>query len=200
MDDNEMYRKAFTTCLDIVKDRDYSCDDLYSKLTVDEFKYLISSDNLNIIGKNNDLNKVIYIRFVTINKVRSALIKEIVTEISKEVSDTINYEIILVLKSRPTSIIKKIEKEFSNLQIMYCKQLIYNITKHRLVPKHTKLKPEEVNKLMNIYSISSKYQIPIILKHDPIARYYNFKSGDVLRIDTSLGSINSNYFNYRCVR
>ena len=83
---------------------------------------------------------------------------------------------------------------------MYLKQLMYNPTKHKLVPKHTKISQQELSKIMDFYSIASKNQLPIILKDDPIVRYYNFKTGDVLKINASLGSLNTNYHSYRCVR
>lgn len=202
MDEIEAYQCAWKTCLELIYDRNYQYDELYNTLNLDEFKYLITSNNLNVIGKNIENNKIIYIKFITLNKIRSSSIKEIINEIIKEISDNSEYDIILVLKNKPSTIIQKIEKDkdYSNIQIMYLKQLMYNPTKHKLVPKHTKISQQELSKIMDFYSIASKNQLPIILKDDPIVRYYNFKTGDVLKINASLGSLNTNYHSYRCVR
>ena len=106
------------------------------------------------------------------------------------------------MKNKPTSIIKKLEKdkEYANLQIMYTKQFMFNPTKHSLVPKHTKLPEDEINDIVKYYALSSKNQLPIILKDDAIVRYYNFKPGDVIKIESTVGTMNTNYLYYRCVR
>tara|TARA_B100000524_G_scaffold334403_1_gene222931 strand:- start:421 stop:1020 length:600 start_codon:yes stop_codon:yes gene_type:complete len=199
MDEVEVLQHCWHTCLELIKDRNYDYDDVYNNLSDEEFKYLISSNNLNIIGKN--LNNVLYIKFITLNKIKSSYIKDTINDIRKKIGNISN-DIILVLKAKPTSIISKIEKDkdFPNIQIMHIKQLSFNPTKHCLVPKHSKISENEVNKIFNRYSINSKNQLPIILKEDPIVRYYNFSVGDVIKIDTCLGSYNTNYNNYRCVR
>ena len=109
---------------------------------------------------------------------------------------------IFVLKNKPNSTLKKLEKDrdLGDLQVRHLKELQINITKHSLVPDHIKLDDEEIKELMEKHSIHSKAQLPLILKDDPIARYYNYKPGDVIKIPTALGSLNSNYINYRYVR
>ena len=105
---------------------------------------------------------------------------------------------------KPNSTIKKLEFEKSesidSIQITFYKNLLFNPTKHILVPRHIKLEDNEVSKIIDRYKLSSKIQIPIILKDDPIVRYYNFKSGDVLKIEKRVGVTNFNYNNYRYVR
>ena len=57
-------------------------------------------------------------------------------------------------------------------------ELQYDITEHRLFRKHIKTDSEEKMEIQ-------KYgkNIPIILKTDPISRYYHFKTGDIIRIE-----------------
>ena len=78
--------------------------------------------------------------------------------------------------------------------------MLFNPTKHILVPKHVKLSENEVSELKKQFSITNNSQLPNILKDDPIVRYYNFKVGDILKIDKVNGSMNYNYCNYRYVR
>ena len=54
---------------------------------------------------------------------------------------------------------------------MWCKQLQFNITKHMLVPNHIKLDEDEENFIIQKYNLKSKFQLPLILKNDPISRY-----------------------------
>ena len=109
---------------------------------------------------------------------------------------------IFVLKNKPNSSVKKLQKDPSlgDIQIRTCKELQINITKHKWVPQHIKLEQEEINQLMEQYSLKSKNQLPILLQSDAIARYFNFKPGDVIKIPTSNGSLNTRYINYRCVK
>lgn len=60
-------------------------------------------------------------------------------------------------------------------------ELLYNVTKHILVPQHIPLTINEKNDLLKKYTIVSN-QLPKILKSDPVARYYGMKKGDVFKI------------------
>ena len=63
---------------------------------------------------------------------------------------------------------------------MWCKKLQFNITKHELVPKHTKLSDQESKEIFERYSIKNPYQLPLLLKDDVVSKYYNFKPGNIL--------------------
>jgi DNA-directed RNA polymerase I, II, and III subunit RPABC1 len=58
------------------------------------------------------------------------------------------------------------------------KTLLYNITKHRLVPKHRCLTLYELTTFKRKYGS----KIPYLLSDDPIARFYGFHSGDIIEI------------------
>jgi len=57
-----------------------------------------------------------------------------------------------------------------------------DITAHILVPKHSKLSPEEVSALLKELNISIN-QLPKILKTDPGIRHLNAESDDVILIE-----------------
>ena len=63
---------------------------------------------------------------------------------------------------------------------------------HTLQPKHTKLKPEEVKKLLEKYNISVS-QLAKIKSDDPAIAPMNCVRGDVLKIERKEDKINT-YF------
>ena len=65
-------------------------------------------------------------------------------------------------------------------------ELQYNITKHRLVPLHTKLNNNESKKFIDKYG----KKIPQLLVTDPVSRFYNFKRNDIIMITRNA----DNYF------
>jgi DNA-directed RNA polymerase subunit H (RpoH/RPB5) len=69
--------------------------------------------------------------------------------------------------------------------------LQFNITKHRLQPKFEKLKDSEAVDFKKNFGI----KFGILRLDRPIARFYNYQKGDVIRITR-----NDGYINYRIVK
>ena len=61
------------------------------------------------------------------------------------------------------------------------KNLIFNITHHEYVPKHTILSKEEEDEVLQKYNLT-KNKLPKILKSDPVARYYGMKNDQICKI------------------
>lgn len=92
--------------------------------------------------------------------------------------------VVFVFESEITPAVKKpLETIHATCEIFTVKELQYNPTKHVLVPRHEKLSPEEMAQHTEI----KKY--PILKRHDPIARYYFYETGDLVRIWRKDGSI-----------
>lgn len=72
--------------------------------------------------------------------------------------------------------------------------LMYNIIRHIGVPKHEKIKN---------FRIASKDELPIILMSDPVAKYYGWDNGDIIRITrhyTELNLLSTTEYGYRMVK
>jgi DNA-directed RNA polymerase subunit H (RpoH/RPB5) len=101
---------------------------------------------------------------------------------------------IIVYQENVTSMTtKSIDQSIDmEIELFSIDELQYNITKHRLQPK-------SFDKLPTVEAISFKKRysnkFPIMKTSDPIARFYNYKQGDVIRITQRDGLIN-----YRIVR
>lgn len=82
---------------------------------------------------------------------------------------------------------------FKKIEIFCIKNLLFNITKHELVPKHELLDVEDAKKIYERYSIRDNQKIlklPLLItKTDPVAKYYDFKPGNLIKITRPSSSI-----------
>jgi len=125
-----------------------------------------------------------------------------VAEIKKEYG---KLKMILILNDYPSSItyqaLQKKELELAAeegfIQIFLMQELMYNPTKHELVPKHEKMNNEDVKKLMENLKLKAKTQLPFIQKTDVIARWLGIQSGDVVKITRYSPTSGKSYY-YRC--
>lgn len=102
-------------------------------------------------------------------------------------------EIILVTKDKTNHNLNDWD-----VQSFTMKELLFNITKHVLVPKHEVISDEnEITQLIQKYNLKNKLQFPLILKTDPIAKYFNIKSGELMKITRTSPSAGEAIV-YRC--
>lgn len=142
---------------DFTNDRPYCVKGVNPKHTI--LCFLCEDDKLNIQG-----------------------IKDRISIMNKEDAD----KCIIVYKNNVTSSAKKsIETLEYEFELFSVNELQLNITKHRLVPKHEKVTPQEKQELDKNY----KGKLPIILSSDAISRYYAFQKGEYVRITRKDGSI-----------
>ena len=106
------------------------------------------------------------------------------------------YHCVIVYKDSATPIAKKVVEDSKEIiiELFNEDELQYNITKHYLVPKHEllfKKKSKECEQFKKKYSD----KFPIILKSDPVSRFYGYEKGDIIKITRKEG-----YVMYRLVR
>jgi len=135
-----------------------------------------------------------YIKFSISEKIKPSLIKHIIEDLKNEQKNKL---ILIIIEKKPNkSILKLIVHD--NIQIFWYDELMIDKTKHVLVPKHILLSKNEGNEVLEMYKLQSRYQLPLILKNDPMAKYLNVKKGNILKIIRN--SISSGtYISYRCV-
>ena len=135
-------------------------------------------------------SKRIFIKFIT-RKILT--IKRVI-----DIEDFLNikdYKIIIA-----SNITLKAEKqilEYKNTELFNDYSLQINLIDHILVPKHYKLNEEEKQLFITAYDYRD-YTSKRMFDTDPIAKYYNLKDGDIVRIERA--SINSGIsIDYRTV-
>ena len=186
MDEINQSYNAFKTILELCEDRNYIVPNDYGDINFETFKYLYNNKKNDIYcDKHKNLEKKIYIKFINSNKIKPNNIREFITNITTDYLSNDEDELIIILKTKPNNSILKIEKEkdYKHSEILWLGTLQFNITKHNLVPKHSEVNKEELEKLLNTYNIPNIYHLPLISKDDVIVKYYNFKPGTVLKIE-----------------
>jgi DNA-directed RNA polymerase I, II, and III subunit RPABC1 len=109
---------------------------------------------------------------VNINTVKS--------QISKMTELSIKHSILVYKDVITSSALKAIECLENNKIELFCsKELQYNITKHRLVPRHEKYTKDDMKKHVD--------SLPVLLRTDVVCRYYDFKKGDIIEITRQNG-------------
>ncbi len=61
-------------------------------------------------------------------------------------------------------------------------KMTFDVTKHHLVPKHTKLSDSEKSKLLEKYQVTA-FALPKILKDDPALAKLDVKVGEIIKIE-----------------
>jgi DNA-directed RNA polymerases I, II, and III subunit RPABC1 len=98
-------------------------------------------------------------------------------------SDKNYYTGIFITQTAPTSSALKIIPSLlpTIMEIFKEEDLLVNISRHELVPKHILLSPEEKKGLLERYRLKET-QLPRIRVDDPMARYLGLRRGQVVKI------------------
>lgn len=74
-------------------------------------------------------------------------------------------------------------RENLHVQIFAIGELLYNITKHELVPLHVAIRdPDQIQALMQQFRLRSRTQFPHIQQDDAMARFLDLRPGQLVEI------------------
>lgn len=156
----------------------YSIENIRSMERKNKIEFYITPDN----------NKKYCIKYL-IQKIRPTMMKLILEELTE------NYElnpedtnIIIILKDPPGQTVDKVINNYILqkgyfIQTFLLKNLIFNITHHTAVPRHSVLSKQGCLDIIESLNLKNRQQLPIILKSDPVAKYFGMRPGDICKIE-----------------
>ena len=142
----------------------------------DDQEYIIPLDNesnYNTTIKNKKLFiKIFDYKITSINK--NSPIGEFISKFDSE------YKILIVqdINQKSENII---DSYSTQSEVFKISQLMINIVDHVLVPKHIVLSKDETDKVLEAYR-AKKRDMMLIRTTDAVARYYNMKPGEIVKI------------------
>ncbi|RLM69807.1 hypothetical protein C2845_PM17G01570 [Panicum miliaceum] len=191
---------ARRTALEMLRDRGYIVPEEELARTLPEFRaWWANKPELEHLAFSTTLasdpsNKVKVV-FCPPEPVKIAVIREIYSGVKE---DNLS-RLILILQSRIMSRAKESIKEIFPFKVdtFQITELLVNITKHVLKPKHEVLTAEEKAKLLKEYNVVDS-QLPRMLETDAVARYHGLDKGTVVKV-TYDSELTGNHVTYRCI-
>ncbi len=188
--------KVRNTVLEMIEDRGIRIPIIDKNLTFEQFNVQYSANNIDIYINDEENNKKVYVHFYNSDKsFGKKTLSDLMANIIEKYQDD-NILVILILKDKENNMVtKELQKpNYRNVEIFLQQSLIFNITKHILVPEH-KLLTEEEEKNFKF----NKKELPTILKTDPVAKYYGMKTGQICQIKRTSTVAGFTYY-YRVVK
>ncbi|ORZ39654.1 RNA polymerase Rpb5 domain-containing protein [Catenaria anguillulae PL171] len=189
---SRMYR-IHKTIYEMMADRGYMVPEEQTNLTLEDFKSRYAPNNqlqrdaaMNLmfakpgVGAETEPIMIAFIADDSKNKIGVAHIKQFCELL---VASNIPRGIIVhkqPLGPQAKGIVNSSSDKY-RLEAFEEAELVVNITKHTLVPKHEKLEPEEKKTLLERYRLKET-QLPRIPSSDPVARYLGLRRGEVVKI------------------
>ena len=182
-----LYESIFKTLLEMLSDRHFETKDIQIQKDIE-----VRKETFNILVKHKVTGSTLQIFYFDDGKIGINHLKSIVNNLNDIKHVLIIHEDII------TSFGKQfiISQSDIHFETFLSKELVNNITKHDLVPRHVCLTNDYKEKFIKDFKIKEK-NLPRILKSDPIVRYYGCNVGTLIKIYRYDDSINS--ITYRIV-
>lgn len=174
--------KVRQTVLEMVSDRGYVIPQHMLGVTFEQFSVQYDQKNIDLYIENEDKQKKYYVYFHVDKAFGKNDMKSVVQKIINQYNDD-NMGIIILLKDKEsTSILKEKSKIFyKNVEFFEQQKMTFNIMKHVFQPKFIILTPEEEAEVLDKYQ-ATKNKFPKQYSTDPVAKYYDMKKGDVVKV------------------
>ena len=206
----KLYRSR-DVILEMLEDRGYSTEN-YRDYTIKEIdtmhknmqqKITLENQPLDILVFHKENGSKLLLKYIYNSKIRVSILQNLIKDYKEQDFFKENDTLIIITKNNISNEnifdaqlenIYKTENVF--VQVFWLDKLVINITKHELVPQHRILSIKEKEKLLEKFDITNYTQLPLILKTDPIAKFYGMKRGDVCEIKRP-SETSGVYINYR---
>lgn len=144
---------------------------------------------------DND-NKTVYVKYLTVR----IKIPHFFKKYMEDIDNPTDIHHIIILRKKHSNSFSKLCLPY-DVEIFTRNELQVNITKHILVPNHTRIpftERDEIKKLLQLYSCDTIDNFPVLQKNDPVCRFYGGKIGDIFKIKR-ISPITGEYVSYRHV-
>ncbi|KAK1378486.1 DNA-directed RNA polymerase, RPB5 subunit [Heracleum sosnowskyi] len=194
---------ARRTVLEMLKDRGCSVEQSEIDMSLAEFRTrfgeVASQDLLDrlrfSVPSISRPSEEVLVVFCGTDEIRKQAMSTILFQLTH---DSSRPRVILVLQSKMNFHAQKLAAESSfQIETFHITDLLVNITKHKMLPKHEIVSDEEQQRLLNKLDVQPS-QIPRMLVTDPIVKYYRLEKGQILKV-TYDGPSTGAIVTYRCV-
>ena len=202
--------KSRRIILSMLQRRGYNTDQ-YKNYSINEIRLMRSNDNLDmLLKKEPGMN--CYVRYYigeTHKKFKSSDLQKAVYKYFEDENDKVlqeNDELIIItddkllLSKKYSNFIGKLENYYAHnyfVQIFNISSLLYDVTKHSLVPEHSILSNLEKEALLKHFNIDET-KLPCISRFDPVAKFIGLRPGDVCKIKRSSYTSGDIYYYRLC--
>uniref|UniRef100_A0A6C0C2Q4 RNA polymerase subunit H/Rpb5 C-terminal domain-containing protein n=1 Tax=viral metagenome TaxID=1070528 RepID=A0A6C0C2Q4_9ZZZZ len=176
--------------LQILESRGFNVSD-YTGTSINEINILNEHQQLDLLLKNDETNKKVYVKYYTEKKIRPVNVYDFVEELynTENILST-DDDLIIVVKDKPNdSLIKALNSLYKTdgiyVNAFYTKSYLYNILKHDLVPPHRILSEDEKVKVKEKFNITNDKQFPEISRFDPVAIAIGIRPSQLCEITRS---------------
>lgn len=179
--------RARKTCCELLEDRGYIVPSQEKNETFAEFSARFDQNErtrsrlLLVASHKSDVNNKIIVYFA--DETKKTGVKPI-RELTEKMEERNIQWAILVTQNVLTAFARDAINEAAPRHVIEYfmeSELVVNITKHELVPKHVPLSAEEKQILLQRYKVKES-QLPRIQSADPVARYFGLTKGQVVKI------------------
>jgi DNA-directed RNA polymerase I, II, and III subunit RPABC1 len=190
---NKLFKSRGVIC-DMLQVRGYNLD-LYNNFSINEVELMFKGSekkttpelgSLDMTVKNS-LGGNLYVKYLLASKLRTQNFKLLIDGMLEDYLKK-GDEVVFVLKDSVNNmdVFDSMLESYLSIngvfiQIFSLDNLLFNITKHELVPKMRVMSPDEASEVLERFSAAPN-QMPQILKSDPQAKFLGVRKGDMCEI------------------
>ncbi|KAM0993542.1 hypothetical protein EV1_009241 [Malus domestica] len=198
--ESHRYYLSRRTVLETLRDRGYSVPASEIDLSLQDFRFLHGPtpdiERLRFSATHcTDPSDRMLVIYCGPGIVKVNVIRGLHSQIANK--DTLTGLMLITQNQVTNQALKTLELYPFKTEIFQITDLLVNITKHVLKPKHQVLTDKEKGKLLKKYNVEEK-QLPRLSRKDAISRYHGLEKGQVVKV-TCTGDITESHVTYRCI-